>query len=108
MQQTIELTDNALTKVKELLGHEETGKGLRIMVKAGGCAGYSYALTFDSKQETDREFDFNGLKVFVDNEALEMIKGSKVDYVDSLQGAGFKFENPNAQSTCGCGKSFGN
>lgn len=108
--ETIEITDKAVEKVKELREKEE-GKAdwpLRIAVLPGGCAGFSYDMDFDDKQaDDDHEFEFNGLKILVDKESYTMLKGASVDYVDSLMGAGFKIDNPNAQNGCGCGKSFG-
>ena len=103
----IQLTDNAINKVKELLSSEASEKGLRINVQEGGCAGFKYGLSFDTPHEGDETMDVNGLKVMLDATAVEKINGSTIDYVDSLEGAGFKFDNPNAQRTCGCGKSFG-
>lgn len=105
---TINITDAAAKKIKELLKNEKKeGFALRIEIVSGGCSGFSYALDFDnSKKEGDREIKNNGIKIYVDKESFELLKGCEVDFIDSLHGSGFKIENPNAQSTCGCGDSF--
>ena len=105
----ITLTKKAEDKVKEVLaGQVETHAGLRIQVVGGGCSGYSYRMGFAKtwNEDTDQVFDFNGLKVFIDRASLLQMEGSELDYVDGLHGAGFKFNNPNATGTCGCGESF--
>jgi len=81
---------------------------VRIGVRGGGCSGFSYAIAFDDgeKTENDSEIDFDGLKVRVDNMSAMYLDGCEVDYVDTLEGAGFKFNNPNVKNTCGCGSSF--
>lgn len=107
--ETIELTERAIKKVRELR-EKEAGKAdwpLRISVKPGGCAGFGYEMDFDQKKAEDHVFDFQGLYVVVDTESFSMLKGSSIDFIDSLMGSGFKIENPNAQKGCGCGKSFG-
>lgn len=86
-------------------------KGLRLRVIGGGCSGFSYDLYFDDKQEYkdsqhDREYEFFGLKVYVDPFSHQYIEGLEVDYVDGIKGSGFKFSNPNIKTTCGCGSSF--
>lgn len=81
--------------------------GLRVGVVGGGCSGFSYSLQFDtSSGMMDKVFDMDGLKVFVDATSIMYLNGCRVDYVETLEGAGFKFENPNVKSTCGCGSSF--
>ena len=81
--------------------------GLRVGVVGGGCSGFSYSLQFDtSAGMMDKVFDMEGLKVFVDATSIMYLNGCRVDYVETLEGAGFKFENPNVKSTCGCGSSF--
>ena len=105
----ITLTKKAETKVREILSDQsETYAGLRIQVVGGGCSGFSYRMGFDKSynEETDQIFDFDGFRVFVDRSSLLHMDGSEVDYEDSLHGAGFKFNNPNAKGTCGCGESF--
>jgi iron-sulfur cluster assembly accessory protein len=108
----ITLTQGATTKVKEILTQQEpTPAGLRIGVVGGGCSGFSYAMTFESngnKDELnmDKVFNFDGLKVFVDQASLLYLENTEIDYVESLEGSGFKFSNPNVKNTCGCGSSF--
>jgi iron-sulfur cluster assembly accessory protein len=81
--------------------------GLRIGVVGGGCSGFSYSMQFENGAGMmDKTFDMDGLKVFVDATSVMYLNGCIVDYVETLEGAGFKFENPNVKSTCGCGSSF--
>lgn len=101
------LTDSAVQVLKDMVeerGPEESA--LRIYIKPGGCSGFSYGMALDGANENDSVFDIEGLKVVVDNESLELVSGSQVDYVDDLTGRGFRILNPNAVSTCGCGSSF--
>ena len=101
----IKITDKAASKVKEVLKDKT---GLRIEVIPGGCAGYMYNITTENKTNKDDIIvEDKGVKVILDKESFEKLKGAKLDYVDSLQGAGLKIHNPNAKSTCGCGHSFG-
>jgi len=102
------MTDKAVTKVKELLAEEaKQGYGLRVAVHGGGCSGFQYGLTFENVQrDNDHVLDMNGLKVFVDPMSEMYLEGVSIDYIDSLEGSGFKIENPNATGTCGCGSSF--
>ena len=102
------MTDKAVDKVKELLAEEsKTGYGLRVAVHGGGCSGFQYGLTFENAQrENDHVLEMNGLKVFVDAMSGMYLEGVSIDYIDSLEGSGFKIENPNASGTCGCGSSF--
>ena len=104
----LSLTDKAAEKVKEIQAAEniEASYGLRLRVVGGGCSGFSYDLYFDQVTETDRTFDSHGVKLVVDQMSLQYLAGTSVDYVEGLQGAGFKFNNPNVKSTCGCGSSF--
>jgi iron-sulfur cluster assembly accessory protein len=105
----ITLTQKAEDKVKAILAEQpEPYAGLRIQVVGGGCSGFSYRMGFDKSYnaETDQVFDFDGLQVFVDRSSLLHMDGAEVDYVEGLHGAGFKFNNPNATGTCGCGESF--
>jgi iron-sulfur cluster assembly accessory protein len=105
----ITLTKKAEEKVKEILEDQpEPYAGLRIQVVGGGCSGFSYRMGFDKTydEKTDHLFQFGELKVFVDRSSLLQLDGAEVDYVDGLHGAGFKFSNPNATGTCGCGSSF--
>ncbi len=103
------LTESAAAKVKELMAREENTEdiALRIAVQPGGCSGMRYALFFDDRQlDGDKAADINGVPVRVDKMSAPYLRGTKIDWVDSLQGAGFSIENPNAQSTCACGDSF--
>lgn len=104
----LQLTDNAVTKVKQLLAAEnKEGYGLRIAVQGGGCSGFQYGLTFDNtERESDNVLEFGGVKVYVDPMSNMYLDGVSVDYVESLNGSGFKIDNPNAAGTCGCGSSF--
>jgi iron-sulfur cluster assembly protein len=108
--ETVEITDTAIMKIKELRSKEE-GKEtwpLRIAVTPGGCAGFGYDMDFDQEiTDDDLVLEFEDLKITVDPESLEMLKGSSIDYLESLMGSGFKIDNPNASNNCGCGKSFG-
>jgi iron-sulfur cluster assembly accessory protein len=104
----IRLTDIALAKVRELLAREgAVGHGLRVGVTGGGCSGLQYQLSFEQgPREGDWALDFDGVQVFVDATSRPHLAGLTLDYVTGLNGAGFKFLNPNATRTCGCGTSF--
>ena len=105
----VTLTDTAVAKVAELLADEEGGEelALRVAVRPGGCSGYSYDMFFDSEiADDDIVRSFGEVRVVVDPESAELIKGATLDYRDGLQGAGFHITNPNATRTCGCGSSF--
>ena len=104
----ITLTPTAIAKVKEIMGQQNpVPAGLRVSVVGGGCSGFSYSMQFEnSSGMMDKVFDFDGLKVYVDATSAMYLNGCRVDYVETLEGAGFKFENPNVKSTCGCGSSF--
>jgi iron-sulfur cluster assembly accessory protein len=108
MAVSLELTSTAVTKVKEILGQQSPQpKGLRVAVVGGGCSGFSYQMNFENDSNgIDKVFDFEGLQVFVDQASLMYLKGTKIDYIETLEGSGFKFENPNVKTTCGCGSSF--
>ena len=106
---TITLTEKAKEKVKDIMADQpEEYAGLRIEVVGGGCSGYQYRMGFDKSysEEKDQILEFDGLKVLIDRSSLLHMEGAEVDYVDGLHGAGFKFNNPNVTSTCGCGESF--
>ena len=104
----ITLTTDAVREAKRM--REKEGRpadaGLRVGVKGGGCSGLSYFLNFDQKKEKDQEFEFEGLKVYVDPKSVLYLKGTTLDFMDTLQEKGFRFINPNANKTCGCGESF--
>ena len=105
---SLEVTTTAIGKVKEILSQQNPQpKGLRVSVVGGGCSGFSYQMNFENDSNAiDKVFDFEGLKVFVDQASLMYLKGTKIDYVETLEGSGFKFDNPNVKTTCGCGSSF--
>src|SRR4249920_3872595 len=100
----ISLTANAIAKVKEIMAQQNpVPAGLRVGVVGGGCSGFQYSMQFENGAGAmDKVFEFEGLKLFVDATSLMYLSGCVVDYVDTLEGAGFKFENPNVKSTCGC------
>ena len=103
----ISMTPAAAGKVRELLAQEnDPSLGLRIFVAGGGCSGLQYGMTLDEAQEGDSVIQQEGFKILVDEMSVSYIDGSEVDYVDSLMGAGFTVNNPNAVSSCGCGHSF--
>jgi iron-sulfur cluster assembly protein len=105
----ITLTDKGAEKVKEFLATQaavaETA-GLRVGVRGGGCSGFQYALAFDEQRDGDTVIEDKGIRLLVDSQSLPYVSGSTVDFVDSLQGAGFKVDNPNVIAACGCGSSF--
>ena len=103
----IELSEAARQEVKRLLDKENNPQlGLRLGVQGGGCSGLSYNLNFDQTREGDQVIDLEAFKVFIDRKSVLYLNGMLLDYVDGLKGKGFKFINPNAKSTCGCGESF--
>ena len=104
----ITFTGTAVSKVKEIMAQQNpVPAGLRVGVVGGGCSGFSYSMSFENGAGMmDKTFDFEGLKVYVDATSLMYLKGVTVDYIETLEGAGFKFDNPNVKSTCGCGSSF--
>ena len=101
-------TPTAIAKVKEVMAQQDPiPAGLRVGVVGGGCSGFQYSMSFENGAGLmDKTFAFDDLKVFVDATSLMYLKGVTIDYVETLEGAGFKFENPNVKSTCGCGSSF--
>jgi len=104
----VNLTPTAVNKVKEIMAQQNPlPAGLRVGVVGGGCSGFSYSMSFENEAGMmDKVYEFDGLKVFVDATSVMYLKGATVDYVETLEGAGFKFDNPNVKSTCGCGSSF--
>lgn len=102
------LTAKAIEMVKEAMEAESlVGHGLRVYVQGGGCAGLQYGLDFDEKPRVgDLEMNFDNLTVYVDPISAMHLEGTTIDYVMGISGAGFKFNNPGAKSTCGCGSSF--
>src|SRR5438105_14903075 len=104
----VTLTPHAVAKVNEIMAQQNpVPAGLRVGVVGGGCSGFSYSMSFEnSPGMMDKVYNFEDLKVFVDATSLMYLNGCSVDYLETLEGAGFKFENPNVKSTCGCGSSF--
>ncbi|MGB8223322.1 MAG: iron-sulfur cluster insertion protein ErpA [Polyangiales bacterium] len=104
----LSLTPRAAEKVKEIRDSEGLAEqGLRVRVIGGGCAGFSYDLFFeDETTEMDQTFTSHGIPIYVDMMSVQYVEGTEIDYVEGLQGAGFKFVNPQAKQTCGCGSSF--
>jgi iron-sulfur cluster assembly accessory protein len=104
----VKLTPTAIEMVRKMQAKEGlgAGHGMRIGVVGGGCSGFQYSLNFDTKKEGDRVTDFGGVLVLVDEISLPYIAGTTLDYVEGLHGAGFRFDNPRASRTCGCGSSF--
>src|SRR4051812_1539334 len=105
----ITITDKGAEKVRDFLaaqGADVSTAGLRVGVRGGGCSGFQYALAFDSERDGDTVFEDHGLRILVDSPSLPYVRGAVVDYVESMQGSGFKVENPNVIAACGCGSSF--
>jgi iron-sulfur cluster assembly protein len=105
----IDLSDRAVAEIKRILVDQKIpdGAGLRIGVKGGGCSGFSYTLGFEPQARPgDQVFEAEGVRVFCDPKSLLYLAGTRLDFEESLMGRGFKFVNPNAKHTCGCGQSF--
>ena len=105
----ITITDKGAEKINEFLAQQESKEdtaGLRVGVRGGGCSGFQYALAFDTQRDGDEVFEDHGLRLLVDGPSLPYVRGAVVDYVEGLQGAGFKVDNPNVVAACGCGSSF--
>jgi iron-sulfur cluster assembly accessory protein len=104
----VNLTDAAISKVKEIMATQDPiPAGLRIGVVGGGCSGFQYSMSFENQSGMmDKVLRFNDLKVFVDATSAMYLNGCTVDYVETLEAAGFKFDNPTVKNTCGCGSSF--
>ena len=105
----ITFTDKGAETVQEFLDSQSADiqtSGLRVGVRGGGCSGFQYALAFDTQRDGDEVFEDHGLRILVDTPSLPYVRGAIVDYVESLQGAGFKVDNPNVIAACGCGSSF--
>lgn len=100
----ITVTDKAVEKINDLVG--DNSSALRVAVRGGGCSGFQYALAFDEQRADDEVYEQKGVKLLVDKESLAFVRGSEVDYVEGLQGAGFVVNNPNVVAACGCGTSF--
>lgn len=106
--QQLTITDSAITKINDLLAEENNPNlKLRTFVQGGGCSGFQYGFTFDEDQnEDDFLIEKNGAKILVDAMSMQYLEGAVIDYKEDLMGASFSIQNPNAQSTCGCGSSF--
>ena len=105
----ITLTARAASELKELMASQQKAEAaLRVWVAGGGCSGLSYGMALDdgTPEDGDQIFENDGLKIYVDGLSLQYMDGAEVDYVDDMMGGGFKIENPNAVSSCGCGSSF--
>ena len=106
----ITLTESAASRVQVLLASqkmESEAAGLRVFVKAGGCAGFEYGFDLeDVKKDNDYVFDMHGVRVYLDPKSALYLAGTEIDYEETLMATGFKVNNPNAESTCGCGTSF--
>ena len=105
----IELTDKGAEKVREFLAAQTepaATAGLRVGVRGGGCSGFQYMLAFDEQRDGDTVVESHGIRLLVDTASAPYVRGATVDFVDSLQGAGFKVDNPNVVAACGCGSSF--
>lgn len=106
-QAMISLTPQAVQKIQSLEeGISDDGKFLRIFVEPGGCSGLEYGMSFDLRKEDDELLESSGVRVLMDPTSLSYLDGSEVDFDDGLNGKGFEIRNPNAETTCGCGKSF--
>ena len=104
----LNLTDAAATKLREITAEETNPTvGLRVYVYSGGCSGFKYGMMIeDAPTEEDRVLQANGVTVYVDGKSVDLLTGAEIDYVDTLMGAGFTVNNPNAVAACGCGSSF--
>lgn len=101
----ITLTKFAADKLKGLLeGKEQTG--IRAGVRGGGCSGFTYSLKFDNPEPADRTIESHGVSIYIDPKSYLYLMGTQIDFVNELNQSGFKFSNPNAKRTCGCGESF--
>jgi iron-sulfur cluster assembly protein len=106
-EQTIEITENAAKKLQALLtAQQKDGVGLRVKVVGGGCSGLTYKMDFDQLRDGDRVFERDNIKVLVDRKSFLYLRGTELDYSDSLMDSGFKLQNPNVKRSCGCGHSF--
>ena len=107
-EKVVNLSPLAIQRVKEFISKDKTkANGLRIFVAQGGCSGYQYGMVLeDTAKSDDLTWTENGINVYIDNQSAKLIQGSQIDFVETVQGAGFKIDNPNAVSSCGCGNSF--
>jgi iron-sulfur cluster assembly accessory protein len=107
-EQPVMVTQAAVEAIRNAISQEgEEGDGLRVSVVGGGCSGYQYSLDFEKEgRMDDTVLEFGALKIFLDSISVGYLRGTTIDYVSGLNGTGFKFNNPNAKRTCGCGSSF--
>jgi len=107
MAMGVTVTERAAARIKELIAAENRdGQGLRVKVVGGGCSGMQYKVDFDQQKGTDKIFEKDGARVFVDLKSLLYLGGTELDYKDELMQSGFVFQNPNVKKSCGCGASF--
>ncbi|MBX3745358.1 MAG: iron-sulfur cluster assembly accessory protein [Verrucomicrobiae bacterium] len=104
----VTLTESAAREIQSMTTRDpaHAGKHLRVFVEGGGCSGLQYGMVFDEARDGDRQSEFNGVRVLVDEFSASYLQGAVVDFSDALTGGGFKITNPNARQSCGCGKSF--
>lgn len=103
----ITLTPRAAKQIQSMQSElQAPDKRLRVLVESGGCSGFQYGMSFDVPKTDDTQFESEGVAVIIDPTSLAYLQGSSIDFDDGLHGKGFEIKNPNAQSTCGCGKSF--
>ncbi len=103
----ITITQQASNKILELMKEEEDVSGLRVYVRGGGCSGYQYGMSLESKiSDDDTVIDKDGVKVVIDPQSAPLLQGAEIDYTENIQGSGFAVKNPQAKTTCGCGSSF--
>jgi iron-sulfur cluster assembly accessory protein len=104
----VTFTENAISEIKRLISEDgfDNSKLLRVGVKGGGCSGLSYVLGFDDRQESDEEFDIEGIRIIMNRAHGIYLMGMEIDWHGGLNARGFTFSNPNASKTCGCGTSF--
>lgn len=103
----ITLSSRAAARVRAM--HAELGasaKRLRVFIESGGCSGFQYGMSFDDPKSDDKQLESEGVEMLIDPASLAYLDGSSIDFDDGLHGKGFEIKNPNATSTCGCGKSF--
>lgn len=107
-ERIVTLTPLAIERVKDFMSKdEEKANGLRIFVMPGGCSGYQYGMVLEKNAKSDDiSWAEDGINVYIDNQSARVLEGAKIDFVETVQGAGFKIDNPNAVSSCGCGNSF--
>jgi iron-sulfur cluster assembly accessory protein len=104
---TVSLTKNAVDEIRSLLAKSENvGKNLRLYIEQGGCSGMQYGMVFDEKRDGDLVSETDGVSILIDPISANYLRGTVVDFSDSLTAGGFKITNPNAKQSCGCGKSF--